>query len=311
LRHFLAKSVQLGRLSLLADQTSLGAKYLPRTLVLGPNESIPREVPLVVRDLIGQVRHAREVRRIAADHGQPFRASAGLVAETGGVWAFWEEASAEVNDATVRSRADRRGLLREIALTLSHELSNGLVSLGILRQMGPGKIPPLPILETARSDVVRLEELNRNLSLMQTLHEIVAAPADMRELAQEVGASLGLRVETGPEPVKLTVAKDLVLFALRALIATVGENRPTHGLRELSLQVRATGEGAERTALLSLKGKHLELEGILPEPMDGSVPNQGRLGVFLAKEILRLHHGEIHAGPGLEGTEILFSVRSL
>ena len=31
---------------------------------------------------------------------------------------------------------------------------------------------------------------------------------------------------------------------------------------------------------------------------------------FLAKEILRLHHGEIHAGPGMEGTEILISVRA-
>jgi hypothetical protein len=311
LRHFLAKSVQLGRLSMMADQSSLGAKYLPRTLVLGPNENIPREVPLVVRDLVGQVRHAREVRRISAYEGQPFRASAGLISETGGVWAFWEEASAEVYDASVRARAGRRELLREIALTLSHELSNGLVSLAILRQLPPGKAPPLPILETARGDVIRLEDLNRNLSLMQTLHEIVPGSFDMRDLAHEVGESLGLRVEVGPEPVRLEVAKNLVVFALHALIATVGENRPGQGLREISLQVRVTGEGSERTALLSLKGKHLELEGVLPEPMDGSVPNQGRLSVFLAKEILRLHHGEIHAGPGLEGTEILFSLRSL
>jgi len=49
----------------------------------------------------------------------------------------------------------------------------------------------------------------------------------------------------------------------------------------------------------------------LPEPSDGAIPNQGRLGVFLAKEILRLYHGEIHAGPGLEGTEILISFRGL
>jgi hypothetical protein len=34
------------------------------------------------------------------------------------------------------------------------------------------------------------------------------------------------------------------------------------------------------------------------------------MSVFLAKEILRLHHGEIHAGPGIEGTEILISLRS-
>jgi hypothetical protein len=301
----------MSRLKLLADQSSLGAKYLPRTLVVGPNESIPREVPLVVRDLVGQVRQARETRRVGASEGQPFRASAGLIPETGGIWAFWEEASAEVHDATVRARAERRGLLRELALTLSHEVGNGLVSLAIFRQLGPGKIPPAPILETARSDVLRLEELNRNLSLMQTLHEIVAIPVDMRDVAQEVGAALGVHVEVGPEPVLISVAKDLVAFALRSLIATVGENRPGKGLTDLALQVRATGGASERTALLSLKGKHMELEGILPEPMDGSVPNQGRLGVFLAKEILRLHHGEIHAGPGLEGTEILFSIRSL
>ncbi len=78
----------------------------------------------------------------------------------------------------------------------------------------------------------------------------------------------------------------------------------------MTLQVRSTGTGTELTALLSLKGKHLELEGILPEPVDNGVPNQGRIGVFLAKEILRIHRGEIHAGPGLEGTEILISVRS-
>ena len=36
-----------------------------------------------------------------------------------------------------------------------------------------------------------------------------------------------------------------------------------------------------------------------------------RFGVFLAKEILLLHHGEIHAGPGMEGTEILLSFKSL
>jgi hypothetical protein len=83
------------------------------------------------------------------------------------------------------------------------------------------------------------------------------------------------------------------------------------GFCDLALKVRSTGTGADMTALLSLKGKGLELEGILPEPIDGAVPNQGRLGVFLAKEILRLHEGEIHAGPGMEGTEILISLRKL
>ncbi len=311
LRHFLAKAAQVTRLTHIADETSLGAKYLPSTLVLGPDESAPRQVPVVIRDLIGQARRTREAQRIAPREGQPFRGAAGIVAETGGVWAFWDEASAEVHDAYLQRRAGRRELLRELGLTLSHEVGNGLVSLVALKQASPDHpVPPL-LLDAARGDVAKLEQLNRNLTIMQTLDEIVAAPVDVRELAQAIGNSLGVRVDVGPDAVTLALAKPQMDFALRSLISTVAENRPDFGMREMKLVVRSTGSGAETTALLSLKGKHLELEGILPEPEPGAVPNQGRLGVFLAKEILRLHHGEIHAGPGLEGTEILISFRSL
>ncbi len=311
LRHCLAKATQLGRLSSLTEQTVLGAKYLPSTLVIGANESVPRHVPVVVREMIGRTRRNREVCRISPSEGQPFRAAAGLITETGGTWAFWEEASAEVHDAALRQRADRKGLLREIALTLSHELGNALVSLATFRQLGSDKPMPPGLLETARGDVARLENLNRQLGLMQMLHEVGATAVDVRDLAKSVGVGLNMRVEVGPDPVRLSLARDMVEFALRSLIETIAENRPDSGTRELEMQVRSSGEGSEMTALLSIKGRNLELEGILPEPSKESVPNHGRLGVFLAKEILRLHRGEIHAGPGLEGTEILISLRSL
>jgi hypothetical protein len=310
LRHFLAKSAQLGRLHQLAEQTRLGVKYLPSTLVLAPDESVPRQVPLVVRDLIGHARRSREVCRVSPSADQPFRASAGMVAETGGVWAFWEEASGEVHDAASRQRTSRRNLLRELALTLNHEFGNALVSLATFRQSTPEQPLSPPLLETVKSDVAKLELLNEQIGLMHALHESDTAPTDIRELAQSLGRSLGVRVEVGPDPVILTLNFKLLDFALRSLIQSVAENRGELGARELSLQVRSTGTGTELTALFSIKGKHLELEGILPEPVEGAVPNQGRLGVFLAKEILRLHHGEIHAGPGMEGTEILISVRS-
>jgi signal transduction histidine kinase len=305
----LTKSSQIARLTHIADQVSIGGRYLPGTLVLGPNENPPRHVPLVVRDVIGQVRNRRELCRAVPGAGQPFRVSAGVIAETGGVWASWEEASAEVHDVALRERVGRREVLRELALTLSHELGNALVSLTTFRQSSPERPLPPPLVETIKADVAQLEALHANIALMQCLHEQEPHAVDVRDLAQHVGHSLGLRVEVGPDPVEIKASRKLLDFALRALIRTVGENRPDKGLREISLKVRSTGTGADLTALLSLKGKCLELEGILPEPVEGSVPNQGRLGVFLAKEILRLHHGEIHAGPGLEGTEILFSIR--
>lgn len=310
LRHFLAKSAQLSRLHQLAEQSRVGAKYLPSTLVLAADESAPRQVPLVVRELIGQARRTREVCRVAPSAGQPFRVSAGMVAETGGVWAYWEEASSEVHDAAARQRESRRTLLGELALTLSHELGNSLVSLATFRQSGPDQPLPPALMETVRSDVAKLEALNRNLGLMQALHEASAERTDVRYLAQSLGRSLGIHVDIEPEPVVMPVNRKQFEFALRALIETITENRGELGTKELSLQVRSSGTAAELTALFSIKGRQLELEGILPEPVEGAVPNQGRMAVFLAKEILRLHGGEIHAGPGMEGTEILISLRA-
>jgi len=309
-RHSLAKSVQWSRLAVLAEQLAVGAKYLPNTLVLGPDEPLPHHVPLVVRELIGRVRRTREVGRAAPTEGQPFRAGAGIIFETGGIWAFWQEASAEVHDLAARQRLGRRGLLRELGLTLSHEMGNALVSLATMRQLGEAGPPPPALLETALSDILRLEALNRELGLMQTLHETDAAPVDLREVIKAVGTGLSVTVEVGPEPVRLSVARSLMEFSLRSLVATMMENRNGRAPEPLEIQLDSAGEGNDLTALVSIKGRNLELEGIYPETTDDSVPNQGRLGVFLAKEILRLHQGEIHAGPGVTGTEILISFRS-
>jgi hypothetical protein len=311
LRHFLFKCAELNRLNTVSDQVALGAKYLPGTLVLGPDENAPRHVPLIVRELIGQVRKNRAICRAAANPTQPFRASAGLVAETGGVWAFWEEVSGEVHDALVREKAGRRDMLRELALTLNHELGNALVSLATFRQATNERPIPMQLIETMKRDVSLLEALNNNLGVMQTLYEAQPAETDIRDVAHQVAAALGVRVELGTDAVMMVVSRNLLEYALRSLVRTIAENRLEHGFRELALKVRSTGAGNDVMALISVKGKDLELEGILPEPIDGGVPNQGRLGVFLAKEILRLHRGEIHAGPGMEGTEILISLRNL
>jgi len=310
LRHFLAKASHLNRLSQFADEANLGAKYLPATLILGPNENPPRQVPLIVRELIGAARLSREMQRTLPCEGQPFRASAGIVSETGGVWAYWEEASGELHDAAIREHSGRRALLRELALTLSHELGNALVSLATFRQTSAERPAPPQLIETIKADITKLETLNNQFTLMESLHEAEISPVDIRDLAQTAGHALGLRVEVGPDPVVLNVSKKFLDLALRALIRTIAENRPEQGTREIALKVRSTGTGPELTALLSVKGKQLQLEGILPIPMEDAVPNQGRMSVFLAKEILRLHQGHIHAGPGLEGTEILISLRN-
>lgn len=311
LRQFIAKSEEVSRLSSLAKQIDLGARYLPHSLLLAPRESAPGHAPVIVRELVGRVMRTQKGGRISPSAGQPFRVRAGVIEETGGVWAFWEEASGEMREASERQRADRRELLRELGLTLSHEFGNSLVSLSLLKQLPAASAIPAPLLDTLRSEISRLEKLNRNIGLMQNLHEAKPSGVDLCEITRAIGHACGVKVETEPEPVILQVAKGLVEFAIRILVETVSENQTGGTAQGLKMQIRSTGSGRDRTALISLEGKGLELEGILPEPVEDGVPNQGRLGVLIAREILRMHHGEIHAGPGMDGTEILVSIRSI
>ena len=203
----------------------------------------------------------------------------------------------------------RLSWLRDLALTLNHEIGNALVSLSTLRH-GPGEAAlPAPIRSTVHNDLQRLGRVNELLAQLANFTEVEAAVTDLREIVTAIGQRNNVKAEVGPDPVLIAVVPELVESALEAVVQTVAENRPELGSRELALQLRATGEGDELTALVSIKGRHLELEGILPEPLPAAIPNQGRIGVFLAKEVIRLHGGEIHAGPGLEGTEILISLR--
>lgn len=311
LRHLLGKCSQFNRLSHAANQVALGAKYLPGTIVLGADENVPRHVPIVVSDLIGQARRKKEIVRVVPQLGQPFRASAGIVAETGGAWAFWEEASTEVHEAIVKERVGRIRVLKDLALTLNHELGNALVSLTTFTHATSERPPPTALVRTVKNDVAHLTSLNTSLAMMQSLDESEISFNDVRDIARGVADALNVKVEVGQEPVVLRTSKPLLEYALRSIVQTVDDNRSDRDSNDISLKVRSTGSGGDLTALISLKGKSLELEGVLPEPVEGSVPNLGRVSVFLAKEILRLHHGEIHAGPGMECVEILISLRNL
>jgi hypothetical protein len=309
LRQCLTQAQQFGRLIEFHDRARLGERYLPRSLVLGADEEPPRPVPVAVRALIGEARRSRAIRRITPIAEQPFRASAGPIAESGGVWAIWEEVSEEMVDHHQQQRQARLSWMRDIALTLNHEIGNALVSLSTLRH-GPAEAAiPAPLRDTVQRDLQRLGRVNELLAQLAIFTEAEAAPSDLREIITAIGERNAVKAEVGPDPVVIAVVPGLVERALEAIVQTVAENRPELGARDLTLQLRATGEGDELTALVSIKGRQLELEGILPEPQPAAIPNQGRIGVFLAKEVIRLHGGEIHAGPGLEGTEILISLR--
>jgi hypothetical protein len=291
------------------ERSPLVAKYLPGVIILGADENPSEGTPAAVRGLIAEVRQLRINRRLAPAAGQPIRASAGIIAETQGVWVSWEDASAELVEQHRRERADRLALLHDLALTLNHELGNSLVSLAALRH-NPGAETNSPVLLAAiKRDIAALEAINRHLSSLPTFSEVAAESVDLRALVYSVGRKCGISVETGAEEILLDVAPKLIEFGLESILESIAENRPGLGKRELVMSLRTAGSGDNLTAVLGIRGAGLALEGILPAPKPGATPTHGRIGVFIAKEIIRLHGGVIEAGTGVNGPDITITLR--
>ena len=291
------------------DRAQLAAKYLPGVLILGAAEMPPENVPVAVKNLIAEVRQLRVTRRIVPSAGRPWRASAGIVAETQGVWANWEDATAELQEQHRRAREERLALLHDLALTLNHELGNSLVSLAALRH-NPGAETNSPVLLAAiKRDIASLEAVNRHLASLPTFSEVEAESIDLRALVCAVGRKCGVMVETGSQEILLDVAPKLIEFGLESILESIAENRPGLGKRELVMSLRTSGTGESLAAVLSIRGPGLALEGILPAPQPGATPTHGRIGVFIAKEIIHLHGGSIQAGTGTNGPEISLSIR--
>lgn len=310
LRQFLSRSTEVDRLVRQQARWQTGKKYFPNLLILDPDETAPRSLPLIVRTVAGEVKQSHETKRVLPTPHQPYRISAGIISENDCVWVCWEDASEELRERIHRERLDRLALLHDLALTLNHELGNSLVSLLALRH-NPGAETNSPVLLAAiKRDIGNLETINRHLASIPTFREVDPEPADLRGLVQQAGKKLDIKVDVGTQEIALSVVPPLVEFGLRAILDSVIENRPEHGKRGLSVQLRSSGEGEQLTALIAIKGEKLELEGVLPLPEPGDIPSHGRIGVFIAKEIVRLHGGEILSGPGQDGPEILISIHS-
>jgi hypothetical protein len=188
-------------------------------------------------------------------------------------------------------------------------LGNSLVSLAALRH-NPGAETNSPVLLAAiKRDIAALEAINRHLSSLPTFSEVSAESVDLRALVYSVGRKCGIAVETGAEEIMLDVAPRLIEFGLESILESIAENRPGLGKRELVMSLRTAGSGDNVTAVLGIRGAGLALEGILPAPQPGAAPTHGRIGVFIAKEIIRLHGGVIEAGSGVNGPDITITLR--
>jgi hypothetical protein len=317
LERCLERSNQLTEYSQIETAADLRAKYLPGARLITRTELATTDLPVEVRAVASEALHTGKTVFQPARVPYRYRVQAGPAPEIDGVWAIWEDSAPEIERINVLLEQNRRDLFRSLSLTLSHELSNPLVSLVTFSHMlTRGSNAPVGSAALAQevaltSEVAKLKLLNEHATLLGEIAQPVAKPTDLNAMLVEVATARGLTTRFLEEQLLLNLDPTLVRFAFSSILDAIAANRLDEGLKHLILTLRAVGSGANRTAVITIEGKRMELDGTLPLPVPGSTPNQGRLSVFLAREILRLHGGTLQAGPGLKGTDIQISLGSL
>lgn len=319
LERCLERSAQLADLARADTAAALHRKYLPGARVLSRAEIAAADLPVEVRATASEALHRGRTVTQPARAPHRFRVTAGPAPEVDGVWVVWEEATPEIERIRAEMEQHRRELFRNLGLTLSHELSNPLVSLVTFAQLlsrdssapQPSGAATLAREVSLATEVQKLQQLSEHATLLGEIAAPVAAPVDLNTLLTELAAARGLATRFSEEPLIFSVDPRLLRFAFGAILDAVAANRPDEGVAGLVFTLRTTGADARRTAIVTIEGRHLELDGTLPLPEPGNTPNQGRLSVFLAREILRLHGGSLHAGPGVKGTDIQISLGDL
>jgi signal transduction histidine kinase len=321
LERCLERSTEIEALRRAEIADNLHAKYLPGARVLSRAELNGTDLPVEVRAVASEALHAGKIVVQPARLPYRFRVQAGPAPEIDGVWVLWEEAAPEIERIRAEQEQHRRDLFKNLSLTLSHELSNPLVSLVTFSQLlARGSNAPMPTgaatiaQEVSLStEVQKLQRLAEHSALLGEIAQPVAQTTNLTPLLSELATARSMATRFSEEEVVFQIDPNLMRFAFGAILDAIAANRPDEGTTNLILTLRTVGDKntPQRTAVVTIEGKRMELDGTLPLPEPGATPNQGRLSVFLAREILRLHGGTLQAGPGIKSTDIQISFGSL
>lgn len=312
LERCLEKSSRLQTLARVARADELRRRYLPCARLLGPDAASDQSVPPEIRALAGEVLRSGRVARLEPGPTVRFRAEAGPVPETGGVWVHWIEAAPELSTRAAAVERERLKLCRELGLTLAHELGSPLVTFSTFLQLAqqPGSPPDLaqefgPQFER---DVERMRSLGQVFRLMQEFMAGATTRVDLGDLCRGLDLKGVVRVASSEMAPVIHGNEPMLRFALQTVVDGLVRQRP-EGDAGITLAVKRRGEGDGETGLVVFSGRDLRLEGFL-EPAAGGAPVHPLLAVFLAREIFHWHHGTLQGGQGIAGGEVQIALRS-
>jgi hypothetical protein len=302
--------------SALAGQRDVGLikKYGPNFCVIGPSGKTDETLPVEVREIASLT--MQEGRRIEREFGR-ILVTAGPIAETGGCWVWWDESALTADSTAQKRESERHQTLHDLGIMISHELANAMLSVSTYFHHYPRQRfsddPGYPLIERVRQDLERMKAMPH---LLSTLYEMSKQPAErvnMKQVVESVAKEVGGRATTpDSDPIIWGHEKNLhdaLLWLCSEIIETRDPTEPVGRDTKIVISLQQRGRDEEAICLVTIAYPGLRVDQIKvgEATTTGEYPT---VPVFLAREVIRFHYGTVHVGQGIDGSELMITLRS-
>ena len=293
---------------------ALMEEHGPKFRVIDSSRFTDGTLPVEVREMAGLA--LREGKRVEREFGR-FRVVAGPIPATGECWVSWDE-SALTADASARKReAERHQMLHDLGIMISHELANAMFSVSTyfqhLQRQRPAEEPAHPLIERVGKDMERMKAMPYLLSTLYEMSKRPTAQFDLKQLVQSVAKEVGGNANT-PEAAPMIWGhekslREALLWLCQEILET--KDKVDIGTREakFTLSLREKGRGDESVCLVTIAYPGLRVDQIKVGEAT-STEEYPTVPVYLAREVIRFHFGTVHVGQGIDGPELMISLRS-
>lgn len=302
--------------SALAVQKEVGLlrKYGPKFCVIGASGKTEEALPVEAREMVGIV--MREGRRVEREYGR-IRVAAGPLPGSGGCWVWWDESALTAESSAHKREAERHQILHDLGIMISHELANAMFSVSTyfqsLKRQRSADEAPHPLIERVTQDMERMKAMPHLLSTLYEMSKVPTAPVDTAKVVQAAAKEVG-GVANTPETGPMIWGhekniREALVWLCREILET--KEPSDAGVREsritLSLQQRRRDDESICLVTIAHPGLRLDQIKVGEATTAGEYPT---VPVYLAREVIRFHYGTVHVGQGMDGPELMITLKS-
>jgi hypothetical protein len=295
-------------------EVALVKKLGPRFCVIGATGKTDEVLPVEVREVAALAQ--REGKRVEREFGR-VRVTAGPIPGVGGCWVLWDDSAPNAESSAQKREAERHQILHDLGIMISHELANAMFSVSTyfqhLRRQRTGDDPAHPLIERVGQDMERMKAMPHLLSTLYEMSKQPTARVDMKRIVQSVAKEVGGVANTPDTPLLIWGHEknlhDALIWLCREIVVTKDRLEPASRNAKITISLQQRRRDEESICLVTIAYPGLRVDQIKVGEAT-TTEEYPTVPVYLAREVIRFHHGTVHVGQGLDGPELMIALKS-